>query len=257
MSELLDFRDLPELPNRLAVAEFNPKEVMKLTGTSLEDQITGRDNFNWVAAYLVEEVGLHEEELADWFRSSAAGLDDRRPIDVWPQPDGFVSVFDYAQQYNEQVLEDIGEDPRGSYQRGIERGQRLGVHAVRVIADAFQAAGGESIEWVEGRDYAIHNPGRSNELVASWRPGNEIHHFRIDKQSVDSSHLSRFFVVFGVLDGQLEVFQCGIGEFMRVDGHDFTDVNSDLDGRPPTVGQVASFVIPLANAAKNRTLEMV
>src|SRR5258708_40297192 len=106
MRESFHDSGIPELPNRLSVADLNPTELMQITGTSLREQELAKDNYNWLAAYLVEEVGLYEEEAAEWFKWQAAGLDGERPIDVWSRPDVYLTVFEYAQRFRTQIAED-------------------------------------------------------------------------------------------------------------------------------------------------------
>lgn len=250
--------DLPILPNRLGVAEFNPREMGQILGVSVKDQELAKDNYNWLAAYLVEEVGIYEDEVPEWFKSRARGLDNERPIDIWKEADGFIRVFDYAQQYRDQVLEDLGEDPADStYMQGIARSHRLGIEALKVIFAAFEIAGIAKMAISTDRDYAIYNPEIGDSLVASWRPRKGLQHYRIDRTSAGGDRLSRYFIVF-VIDGlEGQILQTGTGEFVTSNGHTMSETDSDLDGRAPSAGEVARFVVPLANEVRNRTLVMM
>ncbi len=255
MSETIQADNGPFLPDRLSIAEFNPREIVKIMGSSVLQHGLAKENFNWLAAYLVEEIGLYEGEVVEWFKSNAKGLGGQRPLDVWDNPDGFVEVFDYAQEFKAQVAEDLGRDYLSeTYQEGVERSQRMGLDAMKIISLAFEGINITDTELAYGRDLAVYNPARGVRLVASWRRGSVLQHYRIDRQNPDRTRLSRYFVVFGSPEGRLRIFQTGIGEFFNVDGKHTDELDSDIDGRPPTAGQVASFVIPLANEVKNGSL---
>jgi hypothetical protein len=52
------------------------------------------------------------------------------------------------------------------------------------------------------------------------------------------------------------VLQSGIVESFRGE-YQPTSSDSDINGRPPSAGEVAMFVIPLANEVKNQTLSLM
>src|ERR1700722_1240249 len=99
------------LPDRLAIADFSESEMEQVLGESADQELS-KDNFNWIGAYLVEQAGLRETEVAEWFRSSARGLEGERPLDAWSHLEGFMQVFNYAKRYKQSVEKyvDISED---------------------------------------------------------------------------------------------------------------------------------------------------
>lgn len=257
--------NLELLPNRLAVAEFSEYEVDMILGDggvvggSLEKELR-LHNFNWVAAYLVEEIGFHEDEVADWFRNDKNGLEGEAPIDVWQSPDGFMRVFEYAQIVKQHFEEDLdGGKEMDTYTQGIKRSHELGRDALKVINRAFNIVGIDknNVDRKSGKDVAIHNPDLGDSLVISWRPRETIEHFRIDRKNQATDRISTYFIVRYLEDGVAHILQTGIGESVKSNGDSIHTTDTDIDGRPPSAGQIANFVVPVANETRNHTLELM
>jgi hypothetical protein len=95
-----------------ASAELSDTEKRHVLGRSPEQQSANQANFNFICTYLYEEVGLYEEELAEWFRFGMSQLDGERAIDVWRQNDGFEKVYKAAQEWRQQIFEDLSAEER-------------------------------------------------------------------------------------------------------------------------------------------------
>jgi hypothetical protein len=228
---------------------------MKVILDESADRELSRDNFNWLGAYMIEQVGLYEIELVDWFRAEARGLDGERPLDVWSGWDGFEQVFDYAKAYKEACDEALDDEPAEPGD-DLRRSLALGQSAIQVIERAF-ALSGVSLESRQSErgsygDATIWNPDKPGAPRAHWRKKGVGDDYMI---VFEDGGIERRYVTFRVGEpgGGTIVMQSAILEF--VNGEQVpTDCDSALDGRPPSAGQVAEFVIPLANEARNRSL---
>jgi hypothetical protein len=247
------------LPNRFGIAEFGPNEVETILGNDSSQHQLAASNFNWIAAYLCEEVGIFEYEVTDWFRSKVRGLGAKSPLAVWGAEDGFQKVFDYAQVYKQQVDEDLGEEPTPV---GIELSHQIANSALDVILKGFEAAGVD-IPAYDGDDdftcHTIHNPDREELIKARWKRIGDLVDYHITKK--EGPVTSSYFIV-RYLERYTEplILQTGIGcstqdESSRDQPIERTlNIDSDIDGRPSSVGEVALFVVPLANEIRNNTL---
>lgn len=247
------------LPNRLAVIPFSPEEVDTIMGGNEYERELLASNFNWIAAYLCEEIGIYEDEVADWFRGEAAGLDHKSPLSVWRSREGFWKVFEYAQLVKQQVEEDLaGEDLS---KPAVPRSHEIAKGALGIILKGFEVAGVDISACEEDPDYTrsrtIHNPDRSTSPLVRWKGNKTMEDYRI---TIDEGpRQATFFIVRHLPAGEEPmILQTGIGRWGKMHGDNQTpQVDSDLDGRPPSVGEVASFVVPLANEVKNRSLVLM
>lgn len=260
MSAAEQCETLDLLPNRLAVIPFGPEEVEALVGSENEYEVRLlAENFNWVAAYLCEEVGIFEDEVADWFRSEAAGLGHETPMSVWRSEDGFWQVFEYAQRYKAQVDEALAGEDLGDPR--FARSHDLGKNALEVIHKSFEVAGVDLTECKKGPEYdgmrVIHNPHREGSPVVRWRGNQRMEEYRI---SIDEGpRQSMYYIIRGLpKDEEPMILQTGIGRFDRLKREEEDPSgNSDLDGRPPAAGEVANFVVPVANDTHSRSFELL
>lgn len=263
VSSLEQFESVSLLPNRFGIAEFGPREVEGILGKDPRQYQLASENFNWIAAYLCEEVGIFENEVTDWFRMRAKGLGQRSPLAAWQSEDGFEKVFDYAQQYKEQVDEDLGEEPGPT---GIDLSQQIGRSALKVIFKAFEVAGADisrsALDPSEERSHFIRNPDRGDLLTARWKRIGDMEDYRITKNEGPATSIY-FIVRHLALGPEPVILQTGIGRHMAIDssealpGEQTLVLDSDIDGRPSSVGEVASFVVPLANEVRNRSLVLM
>jgi hypothetical protein len=248
------------LPNRLAIAPFSSEEVETIIGgNEYENQLLA-SNFNWVAAYLCEEVGILEYEVVDWFRSEAKGLDGKSPLDAWKSEDGFWKVFEYAQQYKAQVDEALSGEDLGDG-ADILRSNMIGKNALDIILKSFEVAGVDispgEFDPYHTRSRTIHNPNTKNSPIIRWKGNKDMEDFRVTIDEGQRS--SNFFIVRHFMEHKDPVIlQTGIGRRMKAgEGKDnHTEIDTDIDGRPPSAGEVASFVVPVAHEIRNRTLQL-
>jgi len=262
MSSAEKFESLSLLPDRLSVAEFEPETVDKLLGPTPESQELARENFNWLAAYLVEEVGLFENEVSEWFLSGAKGLGGKTPLAAWNKPDGFMDVFDYTQAYKQKVDEALAEE--GVLRQGylFERSQSHDIarSALNVILPALMQVAGVSLRpaKVPGLQprQAIWNPAKQDRLIVSWKGNGELEDYRVTIKGDEGE--STYYIVRALLpDEPPLILQSGIIETFRGETDLYAPSTSDIDGRPPSAGEVAAFVIPVANEMKNHSLALI
>lgn len=248
------------LPNRLSIAPFGPEEIDTIIGSDNEyERELLTSNFNWIAAYLCEEMGIFEDEIPDWFRGEARGLDGKSPLSVWRSKEGFWKVFEHAQSCKEQVDEDLAREDLADPK--ILRSREIARNALGVILNSFEVAGVDISPSEENPDYVrirtLHNPDRKGSPIVRWKGCKQMEDFRItiDEGPRDAT----FFIVRARPEGEEPfILQTGIGRLgkMLSAGQD-VEVDSDLDGRPPSAGEVASFVIPVANETQNRSLKPI
>ncbi len=257
MSEPKNVESLSLLPDRLSVAEFNPYEIEQLLGGTAEDQMINKSNFNWLGAYLVEEVGLLESELVEWFRGDYRGLGFRRPLEVWNDYDGYLELFNYAQLFKEQVDENLADEPV-TWRHKLNQSHEIARSALDVIIKGFADAGVELLPTLPVDMYrgkAITNPDKQDAPVANWRGNDRMEEYKI-RMPRGAGHLTYFIIRYMTDDEKPQILQSGVfGDFNgeRIEGLN----DSDLDGRAPSAGEVAEFVIPLANEVKNRSLALI
>lgn len=255
MSEIDSLEPVSVLPDRLAAAAFSRAELRTIIGTSCDAlrREGARDSFNWIAAYLCEEIGYYENELTDWFRSEMRSLGNQSPLTVWGEEDGPDRIFDYAREIKEQIDEDLAsERPEG----WMERSHRLGNHAMGVVRSAFEIAGMGMVEGVgdEMRSFAIRSQGKEG-LSARWKGNGQGEDWRITME--DSDWVQSYFVVRLFPPNQPPfIFQTGIGRHSKTD-HESFEIDTDIGGSPPTIGDVASFVIPLAGEVRNGSISLI
>ena len=258
MSDAEKFETFDVLPDRLSVAEFSPEHIDRLLGPTLESQTLARENFNWTAAYLVEEVGLYEGEVVEWFLSGAKGLAGRTPLEVWDEPEGFNEVFDYARTYAAQVGEAMKEAgvPRNDSR---EQSHKIANQALDIIIPSLLQAMGE---FRTPENYAarirrvVWNPDKANKLFVSWSGDGHMENYRVTIEEDEGQ--STYYIVRAFPPGEPPmILQSGIVHTFRGESDIYGPSTSDLDGRPPSASEVASFVIPVANEMKNRSLELM
>ncbi|HVX57982.1 MAG TPA: hypothetical protein VHA37_09760 [Candidatus Saccharimonadales bacterium] len=247
------------MPDRLAAADFSASEIADIVGDDELSQGAARDSFNWIAAYLCEEIGFLENEVVDWFRAEKTGLEGDSPLSIWPTEDGPVRIFEYAQEVKEQVDEDLALEPEEHWSK---RSHRLGNHALEVVRKGFWTAGinvGPPLLTSHTTSHAIYNPAKGRALTARWKGNNELEDWRITIQ--DGSRTASYFVVrYFPPQGEPFILQTGIGRsFTETARHhaETLDIDTDINGRPPSIGEVASFVVPLAAEVKNKSLELI
>jgi hypothetical protein len=242
------------LPDRLAVAGFSLPVMGIILGESADQELS-RDNFNWLGAYMIEQVGLHEMELAEWFTSEGGELDGERPLDVWGELGGFGRVFDYAKAYKE-LCDDALADAAPEDTDSLRRSLSIGHSAIDMIERAF-ALSGVSLELKQDEsgpwgNAMLWNPEKPEAARAHWRKKGNSDTYMI---SFSEGETERRYITGRMTEpgGRAIVIQSAILEITggeRVP----TEYDSALDGRPPSAGQVAEFVIPLASEAKSRSL---
>lgn len=242
------------LPNRLAAVEFEPVELETIVGLREEEKPWNTDNFNWVAAYLCEEVGITELDLGKWFRREVPGLEGQSPLDVWTSDDGFGRVFRYAQKCKEYA-DEVASDARPAGEE-VPRSHQIASRALVVINRAFEVTGADRSFDAGGRIQAgVNNPAKPNELGVTLRGDEESEAYKIFKRKGD--RLSQYLIYMHRLGGaDLNILQTAIFISDKSSSASLEDVDSrsDLDDRPPSAGEIASFVVPLAVEIKNRTL---
>src|SRR5438445_10004194 len=163
-----DVEPLQLLPDRLSIAEFEPEVLGQLLGLTIESQALARENFNWLAAYLVEEVGLYENEVVEWFHSGAKGLGSRTPLEAWGDPDGFTDVFSYAKACKQQADEAMTE--HGIPQdHSLERSHEIARSALNVILPALMQVAGVDLQPIRVPGLqprqAVWNPDKQDKLM--------------------------------------------------------------------------------------------
>lgn len=248
------------LPNRLEAVEFEPVELETILGVRPDEQSLQADSFNWVAAYLCEEVGITELDLARWFRREVDGLSGQSPLEVWPTEDGYNQVFRYAQQYKryaDEVLSDSRPNPDD-----VPRSYQIAERALIVIGKAFEVAG-VKITPSESESMllpvtAIHNPAKPKALMVTWKGSETLGDYKITKR--EGSKTAEYMIAGLVDSDDFSVFQTGIFRHDQESGEPVNlcaDGTSDIDGRPPSAGEIAEFVVPLAVEVKNKTLWLI
>jgi hypothetical protein len=255
MSEIESLEPVSVLPDRLSAAAFSRAELRAILGAGHDTvrREAARASFNWIAAYLCEEIGYYENELPDWFRSEKRGLGEETPLDVWGEAGGPDLIFEYAQETQQQIEEDLADEkPEGP----MERSHRLGGHALEVVRSAFELAGMGLLENDSDvtRSFAVRSQSKEG-LSARWKGNGQGEDWRITME--DSGWVQSYFVVRIFLPGQPPfIFQTGIGRHSKTD-HEPLSIDSDIDGRPPSVGDVASFVVPLASEVRNGSITLL
>lgn len=259
MSSGENLEQITLLPDRLSAAAFSDAEINRIKGRGSEEvREASAAGFNWLAAYLCEEIGYYESELVEWFRSPGRGLDWKTPLAVWAGADGPTEVFEYAQKTKEMIDEDLSQEPDEHW---MARSHRLGSHALEVVQRGFLTAGVDTDALRKGlkdtRAYAIHSPKKDTGMSARWKSNGEMEDWRINLE--DGLRRETYFVVrYFPPDGDPFIMQTGIGRSLKTDGIDSPiDIDTDMDGRPPTIGEVASFVIPFAGEVRSHSLAAV
>ena len=256
MSDIDGVKPLNLLPDRLDVAEFSPFELKVVLGESA-DREQSRDNYNWVGAYLVEQAQLFEWEVAEWFKSGAKEIGGKRPLDLWHNMDGIEKVFDYAKLFKAQADEALADEPPVEGEE-IVRSHEIAnsalstIHRSFVIADVELKAGSEA---TGTKSITIANPDIETAPYLRWKGNGVLEDYRITRK--DGDRAAMYYITRYVGDDMPSfIMQSGIVESDK--NHTIpTDSDSSLDGRPPSAGEIASFVIPLAQEAKNETLAVV
>ncbi len=257
MSGIEGIEPVSVLPDRLAAAEFSDAELRAILGRSSGEvpREVSRESFNWIAAYLCEEVGYPEAEVVEWFREDKRSLDWARPLDVWGDEDGPDRLFAYAQEVKEQIDEDLADERP---ETTMERSHRLGNHALIVARDAFLVAGMDIDPHIgtgeQTRMFGLQSA-KHEGLSLRWKGSSYGEDWRITMETEEE--VRSYFVVRVFPPGERPfIFQTGIGRHSRTDGKS-SEVDTDIDGRPPSIGQVASFVIPLGSEVRNGSLELL
>jgi hypothetical protein len=243
--------------DRLAAADFSLNEMESISSATPDNPELARDNYNWMAAFLVEEVGLYEVEVADWFRSRAAGLDERTPLEIWSSPDGFETIFDYALRYKEQAEKALEPEPT-ELGEVLTRSHAVARNAISVIEKCFKSAG-MNLE-LEGGDYTakqLYNPDMGMDLLVEWQAwpwpeGDIMEQFRVTRNIGPQSF--RYFIGrYKPKAGKPYILQTGLLETFNnklVQG----DSDSDINDRPPLIREVSRLIVPLAKEVKNKSL---
>lgn len=245
------------LPNRLGVADFSLEEVEQILGPDADFQALARDNFNWLSAYLVEEVGLHESEIVEWFRSTAKGLGDKRPLETWNNQEGFTEVFSYAKAYKKMTDEALTSEG-GRENDPLVRSHDIARSALDVILRSFKLVGVD-LQPAPDPDYtrsrAIWNPDKKEGPIVRWKGNRQMEDYRITIP--DGVRRATYYIVrYFPPDEQPFIVQSGVAKSFKGESQ-LSSSDSDIDGRPPSAGEVASFVIPVANEIKNRTFAAI
>jgi hypothetical protein len=249
-------QELSLLPNRFAVADFGIAETELILGRDLETQIAAANDYNWLGAYLVEQVGLNESEVTEWFRSPARSLGERAPIDVWSSPDGFEGIFEYAKDYKAMVDEALeGEEP--TIDDKVVRAQELAKDALVTVFESFKVAGiniGKPLTNNGDALVLISNLDNPSAPFVRWKHRSGLEDFKIMIREGD--RWGMYYIVRSASAGQEPVIlQTGVVSTLK--GHATEDSSdSDINGRPPSAGEIAAYVIPLAIEARNRSLKL-
>ncbi len=244
------------VPNRFAVADFGIAETELILGRDLQNQIRAANDFNWIGAYLVEQVGLNESEITEWFRSPARSLRQRAPIDVWASPDGFEEVYEYAKDYKSMVDEALGgEEP--TIADKVLRAQELAKDALVSIFDGFTVAGiniGQPLRKNGSALVTISNPDNPLAPVVRWKHRGGLEDFRV--MISEGDRWGMYYIVRAAYpDQDPMILQTGIVNTLRGHQSDYS-ADSDINGRPPSAGEIAQYVIPLTIETRNRSLEL-
>ena len=247
------------LPDRLSIAEFDPDVIDRLLGSTLDSQTLAKENFNWVAAYLVEEIGLFENEVAEWFLSGAEGLHGKTPLDVWEEPEGFVDVFEYAKTYKQKVDEALDEEGI-SREYSLERSHETARNALNIILPGLVQIVGVDLMAGKVRNNmtsrSIWNPNRPNSPIVRWKSNGELEDYRVTIK--DGEEQATYYIARALIpDERPLLLQSGIVRTFRGETDMYGPSTSDLDGRPPSPGEVAAFVIPVANEMRNGRLALM
>jgi len=249
-------QELSLVPNRFAVADFGLAETELILGKDLETQIAAANDFNWIGAYLVEQVGLNESEITEWFRSPAKSLGQRAPIDAWASPEGFEDVFEYAKDYKAMVDEALeGEEP--TMDDKVARAQILAKDALVSVFDSFLVAGiniGQPLTKNGSALVTISNPDNPTAPVVRWKHRSGLEDFRI--MISEGDRWGMYYIVrTNYPDQEPMILQTGVVNTLK--GHASEDSSdSDINGRPPSAGEIAAYVIPLSIEARNRSLKL-
>lgn len=244
------------VPNRFAVADFGITETELILGQDLETQIRAANDFNWIGAYLVEQVGLNEPEITEWFRSPATSLGQRTPIEVWASPEGFEEVYEYAKDYKAMVDEAL-ENDEPTLDDKVTRAQALAKDALVSIFESFRQAGiniGQPLTESGSARVTISNPDNPSSPVVRWKHREGLEDFRV--MISEGDRLGMYYIVRAAYPGQNPmILQTGVVNILK--GHESDhSADSDINGRPPSAGEIAAYVIPLAIEARNRSLKL-
>jgi hypothetical protein len=251
MCEPIPYDAMDVLPNRLAKVAFHPVEVSTILGDTDGEYEFQMDSFNWVAAFLHDEFGMEDEAIVDWFREPAPGLGDRPPLLAWAAENGFWKVFEYAQFVKHQADEECQPDDP-SQEKKIFRSHQVGNYLLEMVREGFKVAGvevGPEITDTTDMGQAVHNPDSGNPVLLTWQRMSDdayetykiILNYGADKDE------ARYSITRCLAEEEPFIIQSGIIK------EGFEEMDSSLDGRPPSAGELASFAIPLAKEIQDRS----
>ncbi len=258
MSAPVPVEALEILPNRLSVAEFSPPEVHAIVGDDPKLHNFRTESFNWIASYLVEEAGLFESNVVDWFTNSVPGDGETRPIDLWENEDGLEEVFELAQKFKQENDEYLAEDDKKYGVKIKPRSHDVASYALGILYKSFSIAGaGITYDWLNPEDTqmrAIFNPDNDTGPVVRWKSNSVLEDFRITINQGDRTGM--YYVVQHVRPNEKPLhLQSGVVEHFKGEPFGDSTTDSDLDGRPPSANDVAPFVIAVANETLNHSLK--
>lgn len=101
--------------DRLHDSGFSPSEEKAIIGNGSDvhpDASTAI--FNLLAKRLVEDLGLHEDEVSEWFRGEAKALDGKTPLEVFVADPigGIYKIWPVIRDSIGQVEIDLATDDR-------------------------------------------------------------------------------------------------------------------------------------------------
>jgi hypothetical protein len=170
-----------------ASAVLSDTERCQILGMHPAEQTAKHDSFNFISTFLHYQVGLHEDEIPEWFRCSMNEyLDGQRPLDAWQQEDGFEQVYEAAEAWRKQMIEDLGDEaePREGITMDPTPAERQSMQqALDIFRDGFAHCGIE----LDAEDNSLREAGVWN--------GNEE---------------APFFMHFQRSNGRLEGYKIGM-----------------------------------------------
>lgn len=95
-----EFNGTQIAPNWFEDCELSAQDLSLIIGKNPDRQQASIDQFNMLATYLTDKVGIYPHEIREWLYSGMRRLDGSRPIDVLHDTDGFDRVFDEAVQWH-------------------------------------------------------------------------------------------------------------------------------------------------------------
>ena len=239
----------------LSITPFNPEEMSTVLGDGTADRLH-RASFNWIATYLIEEVGIYEEELVEWFRSPMRRLDQRTPLETWQEDDGFEQVYGEAKDWAAQVAEDLINEPGADEAMQRKRASEAIADTVTIFRNALLMSGAQltAEEYAQGGS-ALWDGKQDNSVVVRWLGSEDtLEGYKVTIP--DGQRLKMLTVtLLNYPTGQQEVVQAGIhvmGSERPEDNH----IASDWDAWPMRA-DLEPFVSTVIHSLSSGELQLV